>query len=79
MDDLNKRIIHLRKELMDLETLKAHYEANPMLMLQDEVSYMRAQKNVSTKEIIDYIINHVKTYGSNQPTQLGDSPDKNQQ
>lgn len=66
MDELNKRIIHLRKELMDLETLKKHYEADPMQYLKDEISFMRAQKHITVEQIINTVINHVKTYGVNQ-------------
>lgn len=63
MDEINKRINKLRRELEDLEALKARYEANPMQYLEDEISFMRAQKHITVKNIINTVINHVKTHG----------------
>jgi hypothetical protein len=63
MEELTKRIENMRKELQDLEALKAKYEANPMQYLEDEISFMRAQKHITVKQIINTIINHVKTHG----------------
>lgn len=63
MEELNRRIENLRKELNDLEELKAKYAAEPMKFLEDEISYMRSQKHVTVKHIINTVINHVKTHG----------------
>lgn len=65
MDELNKRIESLRRELEDLQSLKDKYEANPMQYLEDEISFMRAQKHITVKQIINTVINHVKTHGFN--------------
>lgn len=65
MDEINKRIENLRKELEDLQTLRAKYEANPMQYLEDEISFMRSQKHITVKQIINTVINHVKTHGFN--------------
>lgn len=65
MDELSKRIELMRKELSQLEALKAKYEINPMDYLIDQVSYMRAQKHVSAEQIINTVINYVKTHGFN--------------
>lgn len=63
MDELTKRIENLRKELEDLQALKAKYESNPMQYLEDEISFMRSQKHITVKHIINTVINHVKTHG----------------
>lgn len=65
MNEVEKRIENLRRELQELEALKARYEANPMLMLEEEVSFMRGKKDVTAKQIINTVINHVKTHGLN--------------
>lgn len=66
MEDLNKRIEKLHQELDELVALKARYEADPMQYLKDEISFMRAQKHITVEQIINTVINHVKTYGVNQ-------------
>jgi hypothetical protein len=63
MEEINKRIELLQDELTRLVMLKSEYEQNPMKYLESEISYMRAQKHITNQQIINTVINYVKTHG----------------
>ena len=71
---LNSEIESLQSKLNDLLERKRIYQENPLLALEEEIQMIRFLKDVSSKQIIQTIIQYLNEQpGTNQQDQTSDS------
>lgn len=73
-NNIDSDIENLKKQLSELEQKKRIYDENPMLYLEEHIQSIRYLKNVTSKDIIQTIIQYLNgTIRSHQENQTSDS------